>query len=269
MKSLAEMGRIFYGSAIAATGSQQFFFKDFFQIIFPPLPFRIPGLIYFAYLVAAILFLAGTAVALNVKAKYFAYLLGSLFLFFFIFWYIPYELFINPYSPWHLGLWTSAGKELAYAGGAFVIAGQALLLSTSTERKSSLIRFLENVVPFGPFMFGVTMLCFGIDHFLYTTTVENMVPDWISNHVFWTYLAGICLIGSAIAIIVKFRLTLTANLLATMIFLWFVFLHIPDAIANPVSNNGNEVTSAFSALAFSGIAFVIANSRGTPVRTRV
>jgi hypothetical protein len=46
-----------------------------------------------------------------------------------------------------------------------------------------------------------------------------------------------------------------------MIFLWFVLLHIPRAIADPFTNNGNEVASAFDALAFSGIAFLIALER--------
>jgi hypothetical protein len=48
-----------------------------------------------------------------------------------------------------------------------------------------------------------------------------------------------------------------------MILLWFIILHIPRALANPLTNNGNEVTSAFSALAFCGIAFVIANGPGS------
>jgi hypothetical protein len=43
-----------------------------------------------------------------------------------------------------------------------------------------------------------------------------------------------------------------------MIFLWFIMLHIPRAIADPHSGNGNEWTSVFEALAFSGIAFLMA-----------
>ena len=53
MEKFGSMGRVFYGLAIAATGVQQFFFKEFFQILFPPLPFQVPGLIYLAWIVAA------------------------------------------------------------------------------------------------------------------------------------------------------------------------------------------------------------------------
>jgi uncharacterized membrane protein YphA (DoxX/SURF4 family) len=71
----------------------------------------------------------------------------------------------------------------------------------------------------------------------------------------------VALIGSGIAIILKIKLRIIATLLGIMIFLWFIFLHIPRAIAQPFVDKGNEVTSAFSALAFCGIAFVIAGSK--------
>jgi hypothetical protein len=42
-----------------------------------------------------------------------------------------------------------------------------------------------------------------------------------------------------------------------MIFLWLIVLHIPRAIAEPYVAKGNEITSVFEALAFSGIALGI------------
>jgi uncharacterized membrane protein YphA (DoxX/SURF4 family) len=262
MEKFGKMGRIFYGLAIAATGIQQFFFKEFFHILFPPLPFQVPGLIYFAYLVAAWLVIAGVAIVLDIRVKFFAYSLASLFLFFFLFCYVPFELFLSPYSPIHLGLWINPLKEFAYAGGAFAIANNIPADNNSSGRKSKFTGLLEKLSPYGRIMFSITMISFGVSHFYYTKTVEDMVPAWIPSHLFWTYFAAIALIGSGIAIILKFRIVLIGNLLGIMIFLWFILLHIPGAWANPFTDNGNEVTSAFSALAFSGIAFVVANGSG-------
>ena len=118
------MGRIFYGLAIAATGIQQLFFKEFFHILFPPLPFQIPGLIYFAYLVSYMADHCRNSDRFGNKSKFFAYTLACIFLFFFIFCYVPFELFVSPYSPIHLGVWVSPLKEFAYAGGAFAIANK-------------------------------------------------------------------------------------------------------------------------------------------------
>ena len=78
--------------------------------------------------------------------------------------------------------------------------------------------------------------------------------------MFWTYLAGTALIGSGLAIILKIKPGLIAALLGTMIFIWFIILHIPKVIASPVADMGDEATSAFLALAYSGTAFVIAGA---------
>ena len=132
--------------------------------------------------------------------------------------------------------------------------------------KTKFIGLLEKISPYGRIMFAITMTSFGLSHFYYTKTVQDMVPEWIPSHLFWTYFAGIALMGSGIAIILNFRVQLIGNLLGIMILLWFICLHIPGALASPLTDNGNQVTSAFSALAFSGIAFVIANGAGT-IRT--
>jgi hypothetical protein len=45
-----------------------------------------------------------------------------------------------------------------------------------------------------------------------------------------------------------------------MIFIWFIILHIPRVITSSSADMGGEVTSAFLALAYSGIAFAIAGA---------
>ena len=104
------------------------------------------------------------------------------------------------------------------------------------------------------------MISFGFDHFLYAKEAADYVPSWIPNHLFWIYFAGIALIGSGIAIILQIKPRLIAALLGTMIFIWFIILHVPRVIASPFADIGDEVTSAFLALAYSGIAFVIAGA---------
>jgi hypothetical protein len=155
-------------------------------------------------------------------------------------------------------VWSNAFKALALSGGAFVVAGSFPEEKTNTGDEPLLMRLLGRVVPLGRVFFSITMITFGIDHFLYVSNVATLVPAWIPGHVFWTYFAGVALIGSGTAIILRIRLKLIGILLGTMIFLWFVLLHIPRAIADPSGLKGNEVTSVFEALGFSGIAFVLA-----------
>jgi hypothetical protein len=117
---------------------------------------------------------------------------------------------------------------------------------------------LSKLIPFGAIIFSITIISFSIDHFLYAKDAADYVPSWIPYHLFWIYFGGIALLGSGIAVILKIKVKLIATLLGTMIFIWFTILHIPRVIVSPIAYIGSEVTSALIALAYSGIAFVIA-----------
>jgi len=266
MDRLSKIGRLFYGLCIAIFGINQMVFADFRNVILPPWPSwrASPGI--WAYLAGAVLIGAGIAIILDKKRRVVALVLGGVLLALVVFWHLPYMLFVFPHHLWHLGVWTDAGKEMALAGGAFVVAGS---FPNEKGNKSSLVKALETLVPLGRVLFSITMIAFGIDHFLYTDFVAHLVPRWIPGSIFWTYFSGVALIGSGIAIIFKIKLRVVALLQGTMIFLWFILLHVPHAIANPDVGKGNEIVSAADALAFSGIAFILASGIvGTDERTK-
>ncbi len=256
-RKLIQAGRLFYGICMMTFGINQFVVADVRTVILPPWPtWRTnPGV--WAYVAGVALIVAGLAIIFDKKGREVALVLGGIFLALIVFWHLPYMLFVFPHRLIHLGVWTDVGKELALSGGAFVVAG-----SFQNERASGLFKLLEKFIPLGPIFFSLTMIAFGIDHFLYTDFVATLVPGWIPGHVFWTYFSGAALIGSGIATIFKFKLRIVALLQGTMIFLWFLLLHVPGAIANPSVDKGNLVLSAGDALAFSGIAFILAALSG-------
>jgi uncharacterized membrane protein YphA (DoxX/SURF4 family) len=259
MEKLTKIGRLFYAMAMVGVGFQQFFYSDFPPMILPPLHASIPGLAIWAWVSGAALMAAGAAIIFEKKARTSSLVLGGILLSLFCFYYIPYELFVDPYYI-YLGQWGDAEKELALSGGAFVIAGSFREEKAIVQKKLLFIKVLEKFIPLGGIFFSITMISFGIDHFLYTKHVAPLVPSWIPNAFFWTYFAAVALIGAGLSIILKIWVKPIASLLGLMIFLWFILLHIPRGIALPFANMGNEPTSALSALAFSGIAFVIAGS---------
>jgi hypothetical protein len=223
-------------------------------MLIPPKHSWIPGLAMVAYISGTMLLLAGACIVFDKKTKPIALLLGGVLLLIFCFYYVPYE-FIATSNYMHLGEWDNAEKDLALSSGAFVIAGIA-----STRGENSRSNFPKNLMRFGALLFSITIISFGIDHFLYAVDVADYIPSWISNRLFWAYFAGAALLGSGIAIFLKIKLRLFATLLGAMIFIWFIILHIPYAIATPFAGKGGEVTSAFLALAYSGIAFAIAGA---------
>lgn len=257
MWNLVKAGRWFFAVCLIGLAGQQFYYADFRPVFVPPWPGRIPGEVILTYLFSTALIGAALAILLEKKARTAMLILGGVFLVLLLFCHIPYELMVDQSSK-HIGVWSNAFKELAFAGGAFAVAGSFPDDQASFQKRTALIRLLELFIPMGGLFFSITMIVFGIDHFLYVDFVATLVPDWIPAHLFWTYLAAVALIGAGLAIILRIRLKLVGILLGTMIFLWFIFLHIPRAAVAPPTDNGNELTSVFEALGFSGVAFIIA-----------
>ena len=253
MKKYNRLWRGFFAISFIAIAIQQLICADFRPVMLPPLyPSWLHARLVFMWIFSLGVIVACIAILFEVKARQVALWLGGVLLLFVLFFHIPYEL--NNY-PTQLGVWTDPFKDLTLSGGAFLVAG-----SLPAENNSSvLIKVLAKLIPAGKYFFAATMLAFGIDHFLYTNFVVTLVPAYMPGPLFWTYFAGVALILSGLGIMLNVTRRFAAILCGLMIFIWFVMLHIPRAIADPHSGNGNEWTSVFEALAFSGIAFLIAS----------
>lgn len=255
MKASAKIGRAFYSIALIVYGIQQFVYGDFRPVQLPAWQSHLPLLPVLAYVTgAALIFVGGTTLA--GKGRIALLITGGTFLFLFLFIHIPFEFFGEENSSAHLALWVNALKELALAGGAFVMAGSYGDTNKSVP-KSAVIHFLERIIPFGGIFFSITMISFGVTHFMYADFVATLVPEWIPDHLFWTYFAAVTLIASGICIILKVRQGAVALLLCIMLFIWVFTVHFPLALKNPSAMRGNDLSSMFDALAFCGTAFVI------------
>jgi len=259
MTYIIKTSRLFYGIAIVVNGIQQFIYGNFRRVQLPPWQYYLPALNYIAYLTGAGLIGAGASIIFNVRARNVSLILGGIFLLLCCLVHVPYELISEPNKSYHLGLWENTLKELALAGGAFVVAGS--YNESQPKPESVLIKSLEKMIPLGSVFFSITIVSFGISHFMYEKFIEPMVPSWVPDHTFWTYFSGTALIGAGVCIILDIRKRKVAALLGTMLFLWFWMVHISGAMANPEIDRGNLVSSAFDALAFSGTAFLIAAGR--------
>jgi uncharacterized membrane protein len=257
MRNLVKVGRWFFAICLLGLAGQQFYYSDFRPVFVPSWPGHIPGGIVLVYLFNLTLTGCAIALLLERQARSAMLLLGGIFLILLLFCHTPYELIVDPNSG-SIGVWTNALKDLAFAGGAFALAGSFPDNPLAIRRKPAVVRILELLIPLGHFFFSITMIVFGIDHFLYVDFVATLVPSWIPGHVFWTYFAGVALIGAGLGVMFRVRLKEVGILLGIMIFLWVILLHIPRAAVANATDKGNELTSVFEALGFSGAAFVMA-----------
>jgi uncharacterized membrane protein len=257
-KLMLAFGRICYGFGIAGIAILQIIYSGFRPVILPiSWPAWLHATPVWAWLVGLGLLIAGILIILAKKTFRASLWLGAALLVLFLAFQVVYVLLIQPNSPRHMGLWVDELKELALSGGAFIIAGA----SFADQPKPALPAMLTQgrLLFAGRLFFSITMITFGYGHFLYPDSVSRLVPDWMPGHYFWTYLAGAALIGSGIALVLNIKIVLISLLQGTMIFLWFLVLHIPRAIADPYLSQSNEVTSVFEALAYSGVGFMISS----------
>ena len=263
MRQLIKTGRIFYSIGIVALGIHQLVIKNFRPDILPPFPAWAHQYTVFPILTGIVLIFAGIIISGFVKLKLVSTKNICLYSGFFclaliITCHLPYILIFSPDKASHLEVWFGVGEAFAYCGGAFIMAGSFSENSFNGGRKNFFELLSEKLIPVGRIFYSLLILLFGCSHFVYTDYVSTMVPKSFGMPLFWTYFAGAALIGSGIAIIFKIWIKPIAFLLAIMLFLFIIFFHVPDAIANPYVANGNEIVRATVALLFSGIALVIA-----------
>ncbi len=249
MKNLKTTARIFYGLGIAGIGILHFLYPGFRPVILPVPVEATESLSVLVYITGAFLLVEGLLITIGKWVKTSALILAAVFLLFFLFGHLPNRL---THMVTVIGAWTDALKLLALAGGALIVAR-----TFSDGRHSRFIDAIDKLSFLGRYFFGIMLVVFGLDHFVYTDFVKTLVPLWIPGNLFWTYVAGIALIGSGLAFIINFKVKLISILTGTMLFVWLILLHIPRAVTMDTSKDPNEIVSVFECLAFSGIAFLL------------
>ncbi|MBS1801291.1 MAG: hypothetical protein JSS95_15880 [Acidobacteria bacterium] len=249
-KWLLPVGRCFFAIGLASIGLMHFFFMNFPPVTVPEFPAWLPLRLLWVLAVGAALTAAGVCILFNLRGRKVAAWTGVALLALVVIAHVPNQLASKYVAV--LGAWTNTLKELALAGGAWIAA-----LSFG-EDGAELPEWLKRALPLGRYFFGVMLALFGAEHFLYSKFVATLIPVWAGPQMFWTYFAGTALIAGGLGIMVKPVARLASLLTGVMIFSWVLLLHIPRAIADPYTGVGNEWASVFEALAFSGMAFMLA-----------
>src|SRR5207245_10194719 len=117
---------------------------------------------------------------------------------------------------------------------------------------------MEKSQMLGRLLVAVSLIVFGIQHFMYGGFVAGLVLAFMPGRLFWAYFIGAAFIAAAAGILYKMLARPAATMLGVMFFLFVVLLHIPRIIGK--SGDGNEWTSGFVALAMCGGAWIVASA---------
>jgi uncharacterized membrane protein len=246
MKHIHNLGRLAFAMAMVLFGLQYFVFKMY---IAPIVPLSGTGQLFWVYLFGAALIFAGTSIGLKFRIRIISSLLAVAFLILILLLHIPVIL-SNCYDGRE---YTRVFELLALSGGALIIAqSQPFELKNGSKHHNLFNLFLKS----GRFLFALSLLIFGIQHFIYGQYVAAVIPAWIPGHLFWAYFVGAAFILASISIIFEIETRLVTILLAIMFLIWVLILHLPRCFVD--FHNEAEWSSAFVALAMGGISFVLA-----------
>jgi uncharacterized membrane protein YphA (DoxX/SURF4 family) len=216
----------------------------------PPMPPWSQGGAVGAYLIGLLLLATSAAILFNKQARLLSLITGAWFVFSFFVFHLQHAG-----SVWSNGTdRTRALETLCLGVGALALVAMSPAegFATMTSNANRKLVLSCRIV------FGVSMVIFGWQHFMYARFLVGIVQKWLPGHAFWIYFTGTAMMAAGAAIATGILARIAGTWLGVMFLLFFLTLHLPRVLA--AIHNQDEITSMFIALAFSGISLIFAAS---------
>jgi uncharacterized membrane protein len=164
---------------------------------------------------------ASLSIATKIQVRWSGLLFGIMMVLFVAMVHIPRALA----SPGARIPWTIVIREMSFAGGAWILAGNAM----RGPGKSKLI-----IV--GRVLLAIAALFFGLEHFLHPAgcpgvPLEKLTPAWIPGRLLIGYLTGAILLVAGACFLLARKTRMAATYLGTWMVLLVLFIYGPILIA--------------------------------------
>lgn len=220
---------------LGVTGLASGDFATNWQRVQPGVPFREA----LAYVVAACELLSGLAIFWRRTAQAGAFFLTILYAVFALLWVV--QIFA---APTVYDNWGNFFEELSLVIGGAVACTLLAPLDSPWASRTALVSRL----------YGICVISFGAEHFIYFAGAATFVPSWIPpGQKFWVAATGTLFLMAAAAIFSGIKAALATRLLTIMIFGFEVLVWAPKLLAAPHDHfnwAGNVICIAMAAAAW-------------------
>jgi uncharacterized membrane protein len=241
MPSEAALGRTLIAIALLGFGVENILFGRYIVARVAPWPGD-PSAQFAAACITALVFLASGAAFLTRRFVRVAGLASAGLI---LGWSLVRHLPLAIAGPAWSGDWTNVLKAATLASGALGVA-------VADGRPSGSV--LEALRTCAPYVAGAFFLLCGIQHFMFATFVATLIPWFIPGAFFWTYVAGVFLIGAGLGFWTPPVRRVAAMLAAVMVFSWVFLVHVPLVF----TVGRGEWMGVFEALGISGVCLALA-----------
>jgi len=196
------------------------------EFVLPLVPSYMPWRLFWAYFVGFALLAASLSIATKIQVRWSGLLFGTMMLLFVVTLDIKGALA----HPRDRFVWTYVLRESSFAGGGWILAGNALRGQGRGRGQSALITV-------GRLIIAIAAIFYGIEHFLHPAGVpgvplEKMMPAWIPGRLLVSYLTGAILFVAGAAILLDRKTRMAATYLGTWLVLLVLFIYGPILIAS-------------------------------------
>jgi uncharacterized membrane protein len=251
---IASMGHAVFSTTMIGLGIVGLLYPDFVPM-WNPFPASVPARELFLYLGALISLMSGIGLLVPRLAPVAARLLVATLLLWLLLFRSPNFL----HEPLFAACWTVFPLAVMLAA-AWVLY---VWFAADWDRKHLGLVSSDNGLRIARRLYGLSLIFFGMAHFLAVQATTPLVPNWLPAHVFWAYFTGSTFIAAGVAVLSGLYARLAAALSTLQIGLFLLLVWIPIVAA------GSKVPFQWSETIFNmallASAWVIADSyRNTP-----
>jgi uncharacterized membrane protein YphA (DoxX/SURF4 family) len=221
-------------------------------------PSYMPWHLFWAYFVGCALLSASLSIATRIQVRWSGLLFGIMMVLFVAMLHVPRALA----SPHDRFAWTIVIREMSFAGGGWILAGEAM-------REHGRGQGGDKLITVGRVLVAIAATFFGVENFLHTANVpgvplEKLMPAWIPAHLLIGYLTGVILFVAGVAILVGRKTRMAATYLGTWLVLVVLFVYgriLIAALADPSTGVKIEgINYFFDTMLFAGAILALASA---------
>ena len=220
-------GRIAFAAAMIWLGVLGLKAGDFVQV-WQPVPGWVPARTVLAYLCAIISLASGIGLLFRRTAAAAARLIFGALLIWLLVLRLP-PLFHQ--KPLVLVVWTFGSTAV------MVAAAWILFVRLSDDRIRRRLGALADArgVRIARALYGLSLVPFGLAHFMYLDATTTLIPGWLPGHVAWAYFTGAAFMAAGLAVTLGIMPRLAAALSTAQMGLFGLIVWIPRVWAGTVS----------------------------------